>query len=130
MEWAMNREDEEHVTLPNFITQFSLSNRDESTQAFRQLIHCREIRESRRQNLQNTFALFCAQHEERFWAQRELEVSSEVRSERAGLAAQGAAVVQSDIAFKQIVSTLSQCMGGEHDGKGNACCISHTNQAL
>ncbi|KAG0197382.1 hypothetical protein BGX33_000699 [Mortierella sp. NVP41] len=114
VEWAMKREIEEHVTLPNFISQFNLSNKDESTEAFRQLIHSPEIRESRRRKLQDTFALFCAQYEERFWAQRELEVSSEVQSKRAGLAAQGAAVAQSDIGFKQVVSTtLNHFTGGQ-----------------
>ncbi|KAF9400156.1 hypothetical protein BGZ94_005537, partial [Podila epigama] len=106
--WAKKRDIEEHVTLPNFVYAFDLSNKEETTETFKQLIASHEIRENRRQRLKEAKVL----------VQRALEINSEIQSKRAGLTAQEAAVAQSDIGFSQVLSTvLCHPVGDKHDGR-------------
>ncbi|KAG0364764.1 hypothetical protein BGZ54_007177 [Gamsiella multidivaricata] len=86
---------EKHVTFINFVTEFKLTNRLLATDTYAALIGSEEIRERRREKLQESFNVFQAHHADTFWSERRLEVSSEITANGAALDLQAAAAAQS-----------------------------------
>ncbi|KAF8949450.1 hypothetical protein BGZ46_005133, partial [Entomortierella lignicola] len=91
----------EHVSFGNFVRHFNLSDKEAASQAFTLLVNSELIRSERRAKLQNAFEGFCLHHEERFWAERNIQVSSEVTAKKAGVKSQRVGIKQSEIAYNR-----------------------------
>ncbi|KAF9918739.1 hypothetical protein FBU30_011287 [Linnemannia zychae] len=105
LEWVLDKvAGEEHVTFQNFVNHFDLSDRLSATSLYQSLITCKEIRKSRREKLQESFAFFRKHGETRFWAKRAVTVSSEVVANRALVSVQEFGQLQSQTILDQCAS--------------------------
>ncbi|KAI8594251.1 hypothetical protein EDD21DRAFT_422038 [Dissophora ornata] len=88
--WALTKKSPgiEHVSFGNFVRELNLSDQSAASEAFALLIGSTAIRSERRRKLQNAFNEFSDHHAERFWAERNLQLSSEVTAKQAGATSQ------------------------------------------
>ncbi|KAG0227482.1 hypothetical protein BGW41_003807 [Actinomortierella wolfii] len=85
LKWALEKEPgKEHVSFGNFVRHFNLVDRQSASDAFTLLIQSVKINQERQQKLKEAYKRFCDHHAERFWAERSLQVSSEVSAKQAG----------------------------------------------
>ncbi|KAF9997790.1 hypothetical protein BGZ80_006924, partial [Entomortierella chlamydospora] len=75
-----------------------------ATRDFESLLNLNNIRSHRRKKLANAFKYFQAHHQERFWAERALEVNTEVAVKRAGTIMQDAGVNEAKMACERFFS--------------------------
>ncbi|KAI1288593.1 hypothetical protein EDD11_009896, partial [Mortierella claussenii] len=105
----------EHVTFENFVQKFNLSDRQLATDMYAALVHSEEIRSFRRKKLQGSFKEFQAHHENIFWSQRKLHISSEITANDAAVDLQEAAVKQSRKGYSELTTRGSNGNGQEQE---------------
>lgn len=112
--WALNKQQgTEHVTFPNFVRRFDLSDQKAATTAYAQLTDSIQLRKHRRDNLKQAFREFRRHHETRFWAQRRLQVNSAIAANHAGVAVQEVGVTRAKVEFDQFTSGSHGSMYGD-----------------
>ncbi|KAG0360732.1 hypothetical protein BGZ54_009408 [Gamsiella multidivaricata] len=108
LKWALEKvPGQEHVSFGNFVRHFNLSDRESASQAFTLLIGSRLIRSKRREKLQKAFKEFCDHRAERFWAEHNLQVSSEITAKQAEVISQRVGIKQSEIAYDRYFSSAN-----------------------
>ncbi|KAF9190139.1 hypothetical protein BGZ49_003733 [Haplosporangium sp. Z 27] len=109
LKWALEKSPgKEHVSFGNFVRHFNLSDKEAASQAFTLLVNSELIRSERRAKLQTAFKDFALHHEERFWAERDIQISSEVTAKQAGVKSQRVGIKQSGIAYDQYFSSIGE----------------------
>jgi hypothetical protein len=103
LDWAQDKvSGVEHVTLENFVKEFSLSDRQSATDSYTALIWSDEIRRQRREKLQEAFKEFRKHQEDIFWSRRKLQLSSEITSNDAAVDLQEAALKKSRKGYLEV----------------------------
>ncbi|KAG0247680.1 hypothetical protein BG011_001088 [Mortierella polycephala] len=104
--WAVSRvPGKEHVFFANFVRRFDLSDEESATRDFVALLESPNIRNHRREKLKKAFKDFQDHRQKRFWAERTLQVNTEVTVRRAGVIVQDAGVMQAKMACEQFFSS-------------------------
>ncbi|KAI8350254.1 hypothetical protein B0O80DRAFT_133731 [Mortierella sp. GBAus27b] len=107
LKWALEKEPgKEHVTFGNFVRHFNLADRQSASDAFTLLVESTEISRDRQQRLWEAYKYFCEHHAERFWAERSLQINSEVSAKQAGALSQNVGVKQSEIGYRKYFSSI------------------------
>ncbi|CAO3571024.1 unnamed protein product [Mortierella alpina] len=102
LKWALKKSTgREHVSFGNFVRHFNLADQESASDAFALLISSDQISRDRREKLQKNFKEFCDHHAERFWAERNAKISSEVTAKQAGVISQRVGLKQSEIEYRQ-----------------------------
>ncbi|KAF9286854.1 hypothetical protein BGZ68_002513 [Mortierella alpina] len=96
----------EHVTFGIFVRHFDLTNRESASRLYKSLIQSHGISSSRKDLLQKEYKIFCDNHAELFWADRNLRVSSEICAKKAAVMLQELGLKQSIIAFENLLSAF------------------------
>ncbi|KAF9089060.1 hypothetical protein BGX27_002570 [Mortierella sp. AM989] len=105
LRWALEKKrGKEHVFLPNFVRRFGLSDRVSATREFESLLNLNNIRSRRRKKIAKAFEYFQDHHQEQFWAERALEVNTEVTIKRTGAIMQDAGVNEVKMACERYFS--------------------------
>ncbi|KAG9061325.1 hypothetical protein KI688_007303 [Linnemannia hyalina] len=105
----MNKESgKEHVSFGNFVRHFDLTDRDSATKAYTALIDSPLLRSERRNKLQSAFRDFLDNHAERFWAELESQVCSEITAKQAGATAQKVGVKQAEISYTKYFANVDE----------------------
>ncbi|KAK3823340.1 MAG: hypothetical protein J3Q66DRAFT_397809 [Benniella sp.] len=85
----------EHVSLPDFVKKFDITDRDKANEAFLTLISCTHLRESRRNQLQAAFKLSRERNENTFRERRALRVTDKsLMTSSADVAKEAAVIAQ------------------------------------
>jgi hypothetical protein len=95
----------EHVSFENFVEAFSLSDQKSATELFCVALSSVDIRKSRRETLEDAFQEFRKNHEEVFWSERHLKVSTDIRSNNIATHMQKVAKKKSQDACREQLSS-------------------------
>ncbi|KAI1288878.1 hypothetical protein EDD11_009604 [Mortierella claussenii] len=103
--WALNKvPGKEHVYFANFVRRFDLYDEESATRDFMAVLDSPNIRTRRREKLKKAFRDFQDHHRKPFWAERILQVNTEVTVKHAGVVIQDAGVKQAKIACEKFFS--------------------------
>ncbi|KAG0199797.1 hypothetical protein BGX33_011389 [Mortierella sp. NVP41] len=104
--WALDKVlGKEHVSFANFVRRFDLSDEESATRAFELLLESPNIRSHRREKMKKAFKDFQDNNRSKFWAERALQVNTEVAVNRAGIVMQDAGVIRAKMACEQFFSS-------------------------
>jgi hypothetical protein len=103
LDWALNKKQgKEHVTLPNFVQTFGLSNKESATEAYLSLIKHNQLSEKRRKKLHEAYVSFRLLREERFWHNHALKIEERRLRINGAIVAKKAGVVIQDAGLKEM----------------------------
>lgn len=105
LKWALDKkQDKEHVFFANFVRRFDLFDEESATRDFESLLENPTIRIRRRERLKKSFQDFQEHRRIKFWADRALQLNTEVTVRRAGVIVQDAGVMQAKMACEEFFS--------------------------
>ena len=106
LQWALQKEpNKEHVFFANFVRRFDLFHEESATREFGLLLESPSIRTRRREKLKRFFRDFQEHHRVKFWADRTLQLNTEVTVRRAGVIVQDSGVIQAKVACEEFFSS-------------------------
>lgn len=106
LKWALQKEpNKEHVFFANFVRRFDLFHEESAIREFGLLLESPNIRIRRREKLKRFFRDFQEHHGIKFWADRTLQLNTEVTARRAGVIVQDAGVIQAKVACEEFFSS-------------------------
>ncbi|KAF8953044.1 hypothetical protein BGZ46_003311 [Entomortierella lignicola] len=95
----------EHVSFPNFVKRFKLTNKEDAIQQFELLICSSSVRQSRQQRLKGSFNNFQMHYMESFWSKYALDLKTKITALNAGTIIQDLGFQQAKISSEQLISS-------------------------
>ncbi|KAF9090320.1 hypothetical protein BGX27_002291 [Mortierella sp. AM989] len=103
--WANDKKPKkEHVSLPNFVSKFDITDKESANESFLSLISSKRLRKARRNKLQNAFEIFRKRHEKIFWERRALGVADKRLLTNSATVAEETAVIARNASIKETIS--------------------------
>ncbi|KAF9345756.1 hypothetical protein BGX34_004508, partial [Mortierella sp. NVP85] len=103
--WATDKKPKkEHVSFPNFVRKFDITDRKTASEAFSSLISSIHLRQTRRNKLQAAYKTFRERHEDTFWERRALTVADKRLVTTSATIAKETAVIAQKASIKETVS--------------------------
>ncbi|KAF9419168.1 hypothetical protein BGZ94_009506 [Podila epigama] len=99
LDWALQLNGKEHVSLPELVRHFGLLNRDVSTKTFEEIVKSTQIPQKRQAAIQAAHKYFKEHHEETFWAHHAVKYNARMTRKRVAIAIQNAGLQAAEASY-------------------------------